>query len=125
MREIKFRAWDKYDKRMVEVDSIHLPLGKSSGKDITTYNKEEGYYEWVYDYELMQYTGLKDINQKEIYEGDILKSVAGKLLEVKISSKYGVYANVDFRTIELIGQSCPERNYKVIGNIYENSNLLY
>ncbi len=61
MREIKFRAWDKVNKQIlqrVEQQSPHTP----HFADCINYDK----------YELMQYTGLKDKHGKEIYEGDIV-----------------------------------------------------
>jgi uncharacterized phage protein (TIGR01671 family) len=54
MREIKFRAWDLISKKMVQV--IHF------------YNHNDVYPDYIF----MQYTGLKDANGKEVYEGDVV-----------------------------------------------------
>ena len=67
MREIKFRAWDKDEKRMTTTFSVSsqgqvtfTPLGEST--------------RYLTGYILMQFTGLLDKNGKEIYEGDIIVS---------------------------------------------------
>ena len=63
---------------------------------------------------LMQYTGLTDKNGKEIYEGDIVKW--GKIIE-KVEMKDGCWSMV-------LGTIVEEFNLEVIGNIYENPELI-
>lgn len=64
-REIKFRAWDKENKQIELVDF----LGENT---LHICNAE---WENREDFEIMQYTGLKDKNDKEIYEDDIVQAV--------------------------------------------------
>jgi len=78
-------------------------------------------------FNVMQYTGLKDKNGKEIYEGDVIKyfhKVVGEIKRV-VNYKYGMYGIKGIMT----GTHIPfanilESEYEVIGNIYENSELL-
>ena len=124
MREIKFRAWDKENEKMMKVSSLHL-----ENKEISV--KENGTFRLFRMQDLMQYTGVKDKNGKEIYEGDIIKykfpydrrlnhTSPVKFLETKAS--FGIkdrYGN------EIPLYTISAKNYfEVIGNIYENKNLL-
>jgi hypothetical protein len=104
MREIKFRAWDKENKEWCEWDD----------GDIVIHN--DGTFEPHERLVLMQFTGLHDKNGKEIYEGDILSWGAGDKSVVKW--EFGGF---------LAGGRFQEISYeksKIIGNIYENPELL-
>lgn len=112
MREIKFRAWDSERQTM-------------ENKSALAFSK---YGVVLYDYEqLMQYTGLKDKNEVEIYNKDIIKD-GSRLWIVEISSLYGVVLRllkdkkitrpyVKFEKHLII-------DFEVIGNLYENPELL-
>ena len=127
-REIKFRVWDKkVYKSMFIVEG----LGKtwvSFGVD----DGEGGYLEQrkVEDVELMQYTGLLDKNGKEIYEGDVLYKFG--IDDAPYEVKYGVqpisheWLGIGFYTEHLgeMGNIFGGEEIEVIGNIYENPELL-
>ena len=125
MREIKFRAWLKEDKKMVNVETMDF-----TDKSIQYLKRSEIINAYILrrerfdDVELMQYTGLKDKNGKEIYEGDIvILNDAEEESRCVVKYKYGSYILVDGDLRENLS-NVEDRFLEVIGNIYENKNLL-
>lgn len=128
MREIKFRAYSNI-RGMVEVKGIEFIKKKISTPS------DNGQF-WVDDFcdmELMQFTGLLDKNGKEIYEGDIMCPYAYNK-NPKYSAKV-IFLDGGFmlsggissfrRLIESLHHSRKSGNeYEIIGNIYENPELL-
>jgi uncharacterized phage protein (TIGR01671 family) len=132
-REIKFRVWDKSDEIMEEVGAIDW----ADGKPITCNTKKNKFYQYqepsdCTGFVLMQYTGLKDRNGKEVWEGDIVRIKNGpsiKILEVSFAS--GAFGNIGRVTIEdsvselgLLPLDRFVHNSEVIGNIYENPEFI-
>lgn len=106
MREIKLRAWENDKKRwLLQQKNVTLPIGLmteyATGKDWT----------------LMQYTGLKDKDGKEIYEGDIVRR--GKHIGVVtyVAPEYAMKCS-SYEPLRAIGVC------EVIGNIHDNPDLL-
>lgn len=131
MTEIKFRAWLKEDKKMVNVETMDF-----TDKSIQYLKKSEINNAYILrresfdDVELMQYTGLKDKNGTEIYENDIVKFI--------VLDGYGEHADqfecidkVEYYISEFklqqIGLRLSEESIieiEIIGNVYENPELL-
>ena len=110
-RDIKFRAWNTFDRHLVH-DIIFL-----RNKDFTL-NKFLGEDRYV----LMQYTGLKDKNGKEIYEGDVLKS--GVQIVTVVYTAESASFDLMTNTKGLMGMAGVNSILGIIGNIYENPELL-
>lgn len=124
MKEIKFRAWDKEEKVMYQAQNVFLNRkGEVIGIHyFGTGGIEPAVVRSVFKdgnrLELMQYTGLKAKNGKEIYEGDIYKW-GNTPVEYREIPRY------PDRLFHLIGERVwlPE-DIEIIGNIYENPELL-
>ncbi|MGX9821002.1 YopX family protein [Lactococcus lactis] len=128
----KLRAWDKQDERMRTVSSINFAHEVISCKfaELKPFDLVDEFS--IDDVILMQSTGIKDKNGVEIYEGDILKLHAiflapdDKIGYLEYSPKYGY--SIIFEGNRLYRQeywaSTNKLNYEVIGNIYENPELL-
>lgn len=114
MKDLKFRVWDKKTKRywkqkeMSEIGGFYYTYGVDPDEN---------------EFDLQQYTGLKDKNGKEIYEGDIAKGVSS-LFEFKkgiVKFHSGMFSLGNDHEGSAL-DSCWD--VEVIGNIYENKNLL-
>lgn len=128
-REIKFRVWDSELREMLTPNQVRVYNNLfeiDSGKD------------WVepadYDrFSLMQYTGLKDKNEKEIYDGDILSVCNGSVNSTPwIDKPYAVEYFINkgwglpMFCWDKEGENIMDKTHwcEIIGNIYENPELL-
>ena len=130
--DIKFRAWDNNEEWMVD-DMLLSFDGEILTDDVQPHDTPYKEIELADEgrYELMQYTGMKDINGSEIYEEDIVKYG-----EDVYTIKYGRFIDMDVPTpITQIGFYLLDNKYqetfplyaveyKILGNIYENKDLL-
>lgn len=132
----KFRAWHKEKKVMFNVNRLNCLCPTISTNEIydpahivvENWHSETGYHSYdSSDLELMQWTGLKDTEGNDIYEGDIVSSDAdeGTLYEKVVRSSSGLYMLECIYSGEQMTdlESCIE-SIGVIGNIYEHGELL-
>ncbi|HEU8092481.1 YopX protein [Streptococcus pneumoniae] len=130
----RYRAWIKTEKRMffsddilaidyeneeIVTQQIYFENGLPDDRDIYCYNPDE--------IELMQSTGLKDKNGKEVFIGDIVKCTRGCLHEVYLEKEYGgtFIGGMPAVYLKGFGDGYAWTEYEeIIGNIYENPELL-
>lgn len=128
MREIKFRAWLKEDEKMANVETMDF-----TDKSIQYLKRSEIINVYILrresfdDVELMQYTGLKDKNGKEIYEGDILffRDENMKYIVVWQDAAF-IIKSIEIRKYseKMYWLDDTEICCEIVGNIYENKKLL-
>jgi len=131
MREIKFRAWDKKNKCWCSLEPFNI-IGEYTIFNCLNQYIEMDFINRINDIEIVQFTGLKDKNGKEIYEGDIVHDNQDYSPETIGIVRY------DKGEFYLDGRDNSDNNYwilkerlfmvynmiEVIGNIYENQELI-
>ena len=139
MREIKYRCW--HNNKIEKVHSIHL----NSKKAIISYSGGGNYSVPFNEIILMEYIGRKDVNNVEIYEGDIVEFPADEILSVvRYDAERSAFVLEDYGTKGAVMEYGDEDNtgefgvvdtngfddfysidqIKVVGNIYENKGLI-
>jgi uncharacterized phage protein (TIGR01671 family) len=143
--EIKFKVWDKKNKKMIDFGDIEFLI--TGGYHQLSFPDSdadpEGWEKWsIYDdYDFLQFTGLYDKNDKEIYRGDVLLSsgldktinIKQKILKGRKSPMFVLFKDGSFklkkenkrsRKYNLFGGLILRFQFEVIGNIYENPELI-
>ena len=134
MRPIKFRAWDKIQKQMCYDVSVYSEIETESWWSADV-RGESGNKIYSFEYgELMQFTGLTDKNGKEIYEGDIVGNDGKCFYRVVFENAAFVCYHTDLTNWDgrplrwgLLSRFFEMEDIfhiEVIGNIYENPELL-
>lgn len=128
MRVPKFRAWDKISKKM-------FPVGEIDFDYEFAYLEEENGYRCERDFDeidLMEFTGFKDKNGGEVFEGDIIKDSEGFIAHVVYDKEYAGFG-LNYQPFDLVGglsvtfeelKNEYRNTFEVIGNIYDNKDLL-
>lgn len=113
-RPIKFRAWDKTSGGWVYFSLAELFAGVANGEE----------YDLVFQ-SISQFTGLLDKNGKEIYEGDVVKSShTGNLFDVLFDDKAACFKILERGNGRKWMFGYDHKKWEVIGNVYENPELL-
>ena len=114
MREIKFKVWSKEEKCWVSIDSIVLDSNGSIAYLVPEADEPPYLEEEV---EIMQYIGLKDMNGRDIYENDIVKSnykyAQPKISQIIMEDGNSYIAGEDLATgNEMLGDMFPKSHAK-------------
>jgi len=121
-REIKFRAWDKKEKKWLDTERTHV------GFDGVMFSGEGDDYGCLMNYKdtfLMQYTGLKDKKGKECYEGDLVK-YSGNERIYEVSWSMGGFHSIPRDIESQLDSSGKEwrgvghTDFEIVGNIWES-----
>ncbi|MDN7060893.1 hypothetical protein FIV11_04005 [Lactiplantibacillus plantarum] len=127
---IKFRAWDKVQNKMLLPDNIEFIHGQAYWAEASTDGQDECSNDGKVDgigalFELEQFTGLKDVNGKDIYEGDIVRYT-------RWADHVGIvrYFKPEFElqnigpNIDIAPTLTMRHELRIIGNVHENADLL-
>ena len=124
----KFRAWHKTWEEMGKVKRIRFDDDDGNMTKVLFIGKKFGANENIDEIDLMQSTGLKDKNGQEIFEWDVVDYKGRKA----IIKWHGSYASFIYRFVDELQERASDweplflacYHFEVIGNIYENPELL-
>jgi len=128
MREIKFRAWDEGNKIMH--NNVEFIRSGTEGNDWILFKSDKQTLEenevlanpyFAQQIKLMEYTGLNGKGDVEIYENDV---VSNETIEGTVKFTNGCFVVYDKNDDYIILDNCNLKTLEVIGNIYENPELI-
>ncbi len=125
--KLKFRAWHRELGRMMLIKNMWFQDDKVEELELNDTVMNDFITAYPDEIELMQSTGLKDKNGKEVFVGDIIKCTRGCLHEVYIEKEYGGTYFGGMPAVYLKGLRegyAWTEHEEIIGNIYENPELL-
>lgn len=128
MRTIKFRAWNKINNKMVDLQKITpLALSDSMNTQLSIQGISGIFIPFSSEFVIEQFTGLQDKNGKDIYEGDIVKTKEYEYL-------FRIYWRIECCQFCLISNNghielpkfsnVNQNNFEIAGNIHENPELI-
>jgi uncharacterized phage protein (TIGR01671 family) len=121
MRPIKFRVWDKQKSQFVE-DDLLFEQGEEDGETSSirlVQRKLDRYHGYI----IQQYTGLKDKNGKDVYEGDIIKVFWLDMEPYNAKVRWDTY-ETGWYPKGVLTTKHEQVSFEVIGNIFQNPKLL-
>jgi len=136
MRPLKFKAWDRFNKKWATPDDL------DDSTRMTVINTDVGFRfpdDTESGFDFLQFTGVKDKNEKEIYEEDTLKDRNGIIWTVHfLMGKFGIYCSSEemFKAVKIKDKNKTEEEdiaddldawwvgTEVIGNTYEDALVL-
>ncbi|QTF52329.1 hypothetical protein J4Q33_08025 [Lactiplantibacillus plantarum] len=132
---IKFRAWDKVQNKMLLPDNIEFIHGQAYWAEASTDGQDECSNDGKVDgigalFELEQFTGLTDVNGKDIYEGDIVRILSINVIsDIKymrdgVTPEFEIDRQKVFDEDNVLGTATCESDVEIIGNVHANPELL-
>lgn len=124
-REIKFRAWDKIEKEFIDFCKLTFNENWVFLEEEYQPNHFAEYSFHKDDIELLQFTGLKDKNGVEIYEGDFIECINEEIYTIEWHNNLCCFVGyMEDREYEMFDYVLKAKYIEVIGNIYEKKELL-
>jgi|SRR6185312_14640788 len=130
MKEIKYRAWDKKRKRMCEVEHLHWSKFEGIWATVKGYDiiqqKDISLQIQPKDCIVMPYTHANDMEEHEIYDGDIVSVVEADIIRIIEwdPNELEWQCNTPGGDICRLTKWNAKRQLKVIGNIYQNETII-
>ena len=124
MENLRFRAWDKENREMLEVHGISFDVQGIWTNEMID-DESDGNFIFLSDIELLQSTGLKERNGIEMFEGDVVKTKYGehgRHIGI-VTFRYGKFLSIGVKQYECYVEEL-DWMFEIVGNQFEHPHLL-